>query len=538
MRQFAGHWYSGRAARLCAVEGTLVGLALWVTGRQAAGNLRALAALIGAAACVPAALYLADLYDPQVMRNDRARGSATLRALGFAALFAAIIGVLGGGGLPKGALIGTFGVASLGVLLARAALVTRTDEDAHSRVLILGAGARAAETARLIRTQAFGEYQVAGTLDPKLDLGGAAADNDDVLCAVAGVEPAQSPPLVTVPTESQPAEVALAPVPAVVPGTQLIMAAPSASVAASVAALPAQARAEGTDGGPLAPVVQLPSAPGQTLQIPARTLPEAVKQLRVDTVVIATDETQEPLPVDELIRLRLRGVTVLPAHRFAERVLRRVPLSLLRPTDLAIGNGLTSPMSQAGKRVFDLFMSALLLLCAAPLLAVLAVLIKLDSEGPVFYAQERTGRGGKPYRVHKLRTMHKDAEKISGPVWASQRDPRVTRIGAFLRKMRLDEVPQVFAVLRGDMSFVGPRPERPFFVAQLKQEIPFFGLREAVKPGITGWAQIRYPYGSSIGDAKSKLEYDLYYVEHRSLFLDLAICFHTAKIVLFGRGAR
>ncbi len=223
MRQFAGHWYSGRAARLCAVEAALVGLALCVTGRHAAGNLRALAALIGAAACVPAALYLADLYDPQVMRNDRARGSSTLKALGFAALFAAIIGVLGGGGLPKGALIGTFGVASLGVLLARVALVTRTDEDAHSRVLILGAGARAAETARLIRTQAFGEYQVAGTLDPRLDLAATSDDGDEVLRAVAGVEPAPPPPLVTVAAEPQPAEVALAPVPAVVPGTQLIV---------------------------------------------------------------------------------------------------------------------------------------------------------------------------------------------------------------------------------------------------------------------------------------------------------------------------
>jgi len=535
VRQFAGHWYSGRAARLCAVEAALVGLALCVTGRHAAGNLRALAALIGAAACVPAALYLADLYDPQVMRNDRARGSSTLKALGFAALFAAIIGVLGGGGLPKGALIGTFGVASLGVLLARVALVTRTDEDAHSRVLILGAGARAAETARLIRTQAFGEYQVAGTLDPRLDLAATSDDGDEVLRAVAGVEPAPPPPLVTVAAEPQPAEVALAPVPAVVPGTQLIVAAPSASVEASVAALP---RAEGVDAGPLAPVLQLPSAPAQSLQIAARTLPEAVKQLRADTVVIATDDAQERLPVDELIRVRLHGVAVLPAQRFAERVLRRVPLSLLRPTDLAVGNALTSPMSQAGKRIFDLLMSSLLLICAAPLLAVLAVLIKLDSEGPVFYVQERTGRGGKPYRVHKLRTMRKDAETLSGPVWASQRDPRVTRLGAFLRNTRLDEVPQVFAVFRGDMSFVGPRPERPFFVNQLKQQIPFFGLREAVKPGITGWAQIRYPYGSTIEDAKNKLEYDLYYVEHRSLFLDLAICFHTAKIVLFGRGAR
>ena len=543
MRQFAGHWYSGRAARLCAVEAALVGLSLWVAGRHAAGNLRALAALIGAAACVPAALYLADLYDPQVMRNDRARGSGTLKALGFAALFAAIIGVLGGGGLPKGALIGTFGVASLGVLLARAALVTRTDEDAHSRVLILGSGARATEIARLIRTEAFGEYQVAGMLDPKVDLGAAAnvdlaaaANDGEVLRAVGGVEPAPAPPLVTM-SEAPETEVALAAVPAVVPEAQLIVAAPSASVQASVAALPAQPRLDGAETGPLAAVVALPSVPAQSLQIAARSLPDAAKQLRADTIVIATDP-QETLPVDELIRLRLSGITVLPAHRFAERVLRRVPLSLLRPTDLAIGNGLTSPMSQAMKRVFDLFMSLLLLVFAAPVLAVLAVLIKIDSHGPVFYVQERTGRGGKPYRVRKLRTMHKDAERLSGPVWASQRDPRVTRVGAFLRKMRLDEVPQVFAVLRGDMSFVGPRPERPFFVNQIKQQIPFFGLREAVKPGITGWAQIRYPYGSSIEDAKNKLEYDLYYVEHRSLVLDLLICFHTAKIVLFGRGAR
>ncbi len=331
MRQFAGHWYSGRAARLCAVEAALVGLALWVTGRHAVGNLRALAALIGAAACVPAALYLADLYDPQVMRNDRARGSGTLKALGFAALFAAIIGVLGGGGMPKGALIGTFGVASLGVLLARAALVTRTDEDAHSRVLILGAGSRAAEIARLIRTHAFGEYQVAGTLDPKLDLG-SAAENDDVVRAVAGVEPAQAQPLLTLQAEPLPAEVALAPVPAVVPGAQLIVAASSASVEASVAALPAQARAEGSESGPLAPVVQLPGAPAHSLQIAARTLPDAVRQLRVDTVVIAVDEAQEALPVDELIRLRLGGVTVLPAHRFAERVLRRAsPRPCRRP---------------------------------------------------------------------------------------------------------------------------------------------------------------------------------------------------------------
>jgi exopolysaccharide biosynthesis polyprenyl glycosylphosphotransferase len=289
---------------------------------------------------------------------------------------------------------------------------------------------------------------------------------------------------------------------------------------------------------PLAPVVQLPTGPHAAIAVPARTLSEAARELRVDTLVIAADERRSRLPIDELIRLRLGGVTVLPAQRFAERVLRRVPLELLRPSDLAIGEGLISPASAAAKRVFDLLMSALLLLFAMPVLAVLAVLIELDSEGPVFYAQERVGRGGKVYKLYKLRTMRRDAETLSGPVWAAQKDPRVTRVGAFLRKTRLDEIPQVFAVFAGDMSFVGPRPERPFFVQQLKSQIPFFGLREAVKPGITGWAQIRYPYGATVEDARAKLEYDLYYVQHQSFFLDLAICFHTVKTVLLGRGAR
>jgi lipopolysaccharide/colanic/teichoic acid biosynthesis glycosyltransferase len=195
-------------------------------------------------------------------------------------------------------------------------------------------------------------------------------------------------------------------------------------------------------------------------------------------------------------------------------------------------------MRAAVKRDFDLVMSAVLLICAAPVLAILAILIKLDSGGPVFYWQERVGRGGRIFRLHKLRTMRQDAEKLSGPVWAAQKDPRVTRMGAFLRMTRFDEIPQTFAVFRGHMSFVGPRPERPFFVQQLKTQVPFYGMREAVKPGITGWAQIRYPYGSSVDDARAKLEYDLYYVQHQSLFLDLAICFHTVKTVIFGRGAR
>ncbi len=535
MPQFSGHWYSGRAARLVFVEAALVGAALWISSQKASG-WRELAALVAAAACVPAALYLADLYDPQVMRNDRSRGSTVLKALGFATLAAAIFGLLGGGTLPRGALIDTLGLASVGVLLARAALVARIDERGHNRVLVIGAGQRAAEIERIVRTEAYGEYEVAGKLDPTVDLSEprqvAAAAGADVLAAAGSM----------IEQVAQPSgEVAMAPAPELVPSSQIIVGPGSAPshiqgpiAEAKVAALAA------ADDKPLAPVVPLPTAPhpNPTIAVTARTLTDAVVDLKVDTVVIASDERRSRLPVDEFIRLRLAGVTVLPAQRFAERVLRRVPIALLRPSDLAIGEGLNSPLRTAAKRVFDLLMSSLLLLFAAPVLAVLGIVIKLDSEGPVFYWQERVGRGGRIYRVHKLRTMRKDAEKLSGPVWATQKDPRVTRVGAFLRKTRLDEIPQVFAVFRGDMSFVGPRPERPFFVQQLKTQIPFYGLREAVKPGITGWAQIRYPYGSSVEDARAKLEYDLYYVQHQSLFLDLAICFHTVKIVLFGRGAR
>ncbi|MGZ6125504.1 MAG: exopolysaccharide biosynthesis polyprenyl glycosylphosphotransferase [Myxococcales bacterium] len=534
MPQFSGHWYSGRAARLVCVEGALVGTALWISGQEARG-WRELAALAAAAACVPAALYLADLYDPQVMRNDRSRGASVLKALGFAALAAAICGLLGGGGLPRGALIDTIGVASVGVLLARAALVARMDERGHNRVLVIGAGQRAAEIERIVRTEAYGEYEVAGKLDPTVDLSErqqmAAGSAEPIAAAGALVEQGSGPS----------GEVTLGEAPEVVPSAQLIVGPGGAP--AHIQGPVAEARVaalRSVEEKPLAPVVTLPTAShaNPAIAVTAHTLTGAVRDLRVDTVVIAADERRSRLPVEEFIRLRLAGVTVLPALRFAERVLRRVPIALVRPSDLAIGEGLNSPLRTAVKRVFDLAMSVVLLVCAAPLLAFLAVLIKLDSEGAVFYGQERVGRGGKIYRLHKLRTMRKDAEKLSGPVWAASRDPRVTRIGAFLRKTRLDEIPQVFAVFRGDMSFVGPRPERPFFVQQLKTLIPFYGLREAVKPGITGWAQIRYPYGSSVDDARAKLEYDLYYVQHQSLFLDLAICFHTVKTVLFGRGAR
>src|SRR5436305_3114785 len=196
MPQFSGHWYSGRAARLVFVEAALVGSALWISGHQARG-WRELAALVAAAACVPAALYLADLYDPQVMRNDRTRGANVLKALGFAALAAAIFGLLGGGALPRGALIDTFGVATLGVLLARAALVARLDERGHNRVLVIGAGQRAAEIERIIRTEAYGEYEVAGKLDPTMDLSEpqqvAAGGGGEVIQAIGAMREMRAP---------------------------------------------------------------------------------------------------------------------------------------------------------------------------------------------------------------------------------------------------------------------------------------------------------------------------------------------------------
>ena len=189
------------------------------------------------------------------------------------------------------------------------------------------------------------------------------------------------------------------------------------------------------------------------------------------------------------------------------------------------------------KRVFDFLVAGALLLLATPLMAVLVVLIRLDSKGPAFYRQDRVGRNGREYAIWKFRSMRVDAEK-NGAVWARTNDERVTRVGRFIRKTRMDEIPQVLNVLRGDMSFVGPRPERQKFIDLISRDVPYYALREGVKPGITGWAQIRYPYGASVEDGRNKLEYDLYYVKNGTLFLDLAIIFHTVRHVLLGRGAR
>lgn len=264
-----------------------------------------------------------------------------------------------------------------------------------------------------------------------------------------------------------------------------------------------------------------------------------LEKLHAQIVVTALDEGEGALPAESLLRCRLRGAPVFEASAFAERAFRRIPIGLLRAEDLVFSDGFRARRAdELLKRGLDLSVSAGLTLLAAPLIGLSALLIRLESRGPVFYHQERLGKGGRSFNLTKLRTMRADAEATGAPIWAKQNDDRVTRVGRLLRKTRMDELPQILAVLRGDMSFVGPRPERPFFVAQIKEKVPFYELREVARPGITGWAQVRYPYGASIEDARNKLEYDLYYLKNRSFFLDLTILFHTVRHVLTGRGAR
>jgi len=233
------------------------------------------------------------------------------------------------------------------------------------------------------------------------------------------------------------------------------------------------------------------------------------------------------------------GVRLLGEEEFRERWSRRVDLDRLRPGMLAAAGARTGGWAgEAARRATDIVLGVLLLVFTLPLWALAAVLIKLDSSGPVFYRQERVGLHGKPFRLLKFRSMRADAEAQSGPQWANPADPRVTRIGALLRLSRIDELPQLWNVLRGEMSIIGPRPERPYFVAQLAAELSCYDDRSLVKPGITGWAQVNYRYGASIDDARTKLAYDLYYVKHRSFLLDLRILAATVRVVLLQQGAR
>jgi len=253
---------------------------------------------------------------------------------------------------------------------------------------------------------------------------------------------------------------------------------------------------------------------------------------------VALDERRGSLPVDELLQCRLKGIHVDDGVSFSERLLGKLSVESLPPSSIIFSNGFRGVLVYRGiKRWLDLFASLFGVILFLPLYILIALAIKLDSRGPVFYRQERVGQDGRLFSLIKFRSMTVDAEK-DGPVWAVVNDQRVTRVGRWIRKLRLDEIPQLINVLKGEMSLVGPRPERPYFVKRLEKEIPFYSHRHVVKPGITGWAQILYPYGATREDTQEKLKYDLYYIKHLSPMMDLRIITETAKIVLLGRGAR
>lgn len=267
-------------------------------------------------------------------------------------------------------------------------------------------------------------------------------------------------------------------------------------------------------------------------------LAQLVAAQRVDRIAVEMTDRRGQMPVDELLRLKLKGIAVEEATSLYERVAGKIPVVNLKPSWMIFNGGFeVSRRKLLQKRVFSIAAALVLLVFFLPFLPLLALLIKLDSPGPVFYRQERVGKDGRIFTLYKLRSMHRDAEKQTGPVWANRADPRVTRVGRILRRLRLDEVPQLYNVLRGDMSLVGPRPERPHFVRELSALIPFYELRHSVKPGLTGWAQIHFRYANSMQDAVEKLQYDLYYIKNMSPLLDLMILFETAKTVLVRRGS-
>jgi sugar transferase (PEP-CTERM system associated) len=279
--------------------------------------------------------------------------------------------------------------------------------------------------------------------------------------------------------------------------------------------------------------------PGYDLLGEPKELLSVVENLHPDILLVALSNMRGTFPVADILECRFRGVRVEEWPTLYEKLTGKIFVNNLRPSWLIFSDGaVKTALTDKIKRAFDVTLSLIGLSLSAPLMGLAAAAIKLDSPGPIFFQQERVGQDGGVFMLYKFRSMFVDAERMTGPVWASEDDPRTTRVGRILRKIRLDETPQMFNVLLGDMSFIGPRPERPVFVNQLKEQIPFYVLRCSVKPGITGWAQVRYQYGSTVEDSMEKLQYDLYYVKNVSVFLDMLVLLNTIRTVLFSRGGR
>lgn len=260
---------------------------------------------------------------------------------------------------------------------------------------------------------------------------------------------------------------------------------------------------------------------------------------KVDRIIIALHDRRSKLPMSALLDCKLKGISVEEGETFHERATGKIPLDHLKPSWMVFSDGFKSLRSRKIlKRFFDLVFSTVGLSIFLPVMLLTAVLIKIESSGPVIFSQERVGENGKLFKIYKFRSMRQDAEAGTGPVWAGSDDDRITRVGRFIRKTRIDELPQLINVIKGDMSFVGPRPERPYFVEKLKEAIPYYEMRTVAKPGITGWAQIKYPYGATVKDALEKLQFDIFYIKNMSPLLDIMIIFWTIKVVLTGKGAR
>jgi sugar transferase (PEP-CTERM system associated) len=290
----------------------------------------------------------------------------------------------------------------------------------------------------------------------------------------------------------------------------------------------------------LYPVMAERDASGQERLLNHEALRRATEDLRVSEIVIAVRERRGGvLPLRHLLDCKLRGIKVMDLQSFYEREQGVLRVDTMRASWMIFGNGFDQGLTRdVVKRLFDLAAATGLILLTLPILLIAMVAVVIESGFPIFYTQERVGHAGRRFHIIKLRTMRQDAESDGKPRWAGVNDSRVTRVGAFLRRTRIDELPQLWNVLRGDMSFVGPRPERPYFVEQLTEQIPFYDVRHSVKPGVTGWSQVRYAYGASVEDGLAKLQYDLYYVKNHSLFLDLMILVETIQVVTLGKGAR
>ncbi len=265
---------------------------------------------------------------------------------------------------------------------------------------------------------------------------------------------------------------------------------------------------------------------------------EIIESHDVDTVAVCLEDRRAVLPVHTLLDFKAMGIDVIDGHRLYEEEAGRLSIDMLRPSALIFSTGFRRRwITMALKRLLDIVISILGLVTLAPVMAAVALMIKLDSPGPILYRQKRVGLQGHVYTMWKFRSMSQDAEK-DGPRWATTNDPRISRVGRWLRKLRIDELPQLINVLKGEMSLVGPRPERPIFVQELRSIIPYYDLRHTVRPGITGWAQTRFRYGASVEDAHTKLQYDLYYVKNLSLWLDFLVLVQTLRVMLRGEGAR